>query len=142
MVLTGIITVGCVRLTEVPLAIPLLFGFGYISIFFLYSTFLDFFVFLSIVPLCGRVNSVVPEGLEASASNTVRALLALGEGISSMLSIGEMKAFGIKGGYYERTKTPVAINLGYVVAILSISILFLRKPRKLKANANQSGMRE
>ena len=75
---------------------------------------------------------MIPKGLEASATNSLRALSAFNAILSSMISERELTYFGVKAGYYERIKTPLMINLLYGVIIIAVSSLFLMGKREMR----------
>ena len=133
MILVGILVQAIGRIFEVFLAYPVINGFGYLLIFFVHGTVFELFSFFTDVALSGRLNTLIMKGLEGSATNTLRAILALNSTIAAVLSAYEMTAFGVKGGYYERVRAPLVINLAYAVVIIGVSWLFLAETIDFKA---------
>ena len=137
MIFVGILVQVGGRVLEVPLAYPIFDGFEYSIFFFVYGTVFELFSFFTDVALSGRLNTLIMKGLEGSATNTLRAILALNSTIAGVLSAYEMTAFGVKGGYYERVRVPLVINLTYAVVIISLSSVFLAKTYELRAQAEK-----
>ena len=132
MIFSGILVQAIGRVVEVPLAYPISGGFGSSIFFFAYGTVFELFSFFTDVALSGRLNTLIMKGLEGSATNTLRAILALNSTIAGVLSAFEMTTFGVRGGYYERVRVPLVINLAYAVVIIGISCLFLARTNQLR----------
>ena len=131
MVFTGVLSLAVARMAEVPLGYPVWTGIWYVLFTMMYGIFFEFVEFFNNVALSGRLNILIPKGLEASATNTLRALAALNGMFSGVISSHEMTFFGVKGGYYGRIKGPLILNLFYGVLIVAVSSLFLLGTREL-----------
>ena len=135
MILIGIISTACGRFAEVHQAIPVFLGAPYVASFLINGINFEIYAFFTAVPLYGRLNSMIPKGLEGSGANTLKALLALVTTGCASISATELEVFDVKGGYYGRVQGPLLINATYCVLLVLVTPFLLlggMKKRKKK----------
>jgi hypothetical protein len=80
---------------------------------------------LLIVPIVGRISKVLPEGFESTGVTVAISFYNLSGIINGDLSGYQIKTFGCVSGYFDRTRSPYLLNLGFMISLIAASPLFL-----------------
>ena len=131
LLLMGTFCLALGRLTTIPLMYPELDLKIFMVFYVLNSMFNELSNIFTVIPIFGRLNSMLPKGFESTGANILDSMQTLAGSLSLMLSKKELNWFKVVNGYYERVNWPMAINFGYTVLICWLCPLFLLSTREI-----------
>ena len=138
LLLMGTFSLALGRLTHIPMSYPELPLNTFLIFYVLNAMFNQLSGIFTVIPIFGRLNTLLPKGFESTGANILNSILTLASSASVLMGKKELIAFGVVNGYYDRVNWPMAINYGYTVIICWLCPIFLRSTKEIMKKKKKS----
>ena len=138
LLLMGTFSMALSRLTHIPMMYPELDLNTFMVFYVLNAMFNQLSSIFTVIPIYGRLNTLLPKGFESTGANILNSILSMATSSSLIIAKKELIAFGVVNGYYDRVNWPMAINYGYTVIICWLCPIFLRSTKEISKKKKKS----